>query len=249
MPRFPHAKLQGEWAEACFAAEALRRGFIVSKPLGDSAPYDFVLEWRRRAPHLSVTPSGVRARRTQSRGNAFTFVSLNGTAPQSAKRALLTRNKKLKTKNSRLSRIQVKSVSVRNPPAGIYHVATMRSVATAKKAYCTGDFDFLAAFIIPRKIWYIIPAREIVGIKMISLCPGHRPSNPGAPFKPSFGLSGEVSEARAASKNPRPSASIRGERFFSKLETGNSKPSSSSRLTFRPRRLEKYRNAWRLLCA
>ena len=47
MKPFPHAKLQGEWAEACFAAEALRRGFIVSKPLGDSAPYDFVLEFRR----------------------------------------------------------------------------------------------------------------------------------------------------------------------------------------------------------
>ena len=92
----------------------------------------------------------------------------------------------------RLSRVQVKSVSVR-PANGIYHVATMRSVASNKKPYRAGDFDFLAAYIIPRGLWYIVPAREVFGIKMISLCP--------APL------------------GPRP----------------------------RRRRLEKYRQAWRLL--
>ena len=92
----------------------------------------------------------------------------------------------------RLSRVQVKSVSVR-PANGIYHVATMRSVASNKKPYRAGDFDFLAAYIIPRGLWYIIPAREVFDIKMISLCP--------APL------------------GPRP----------------------------RRRRLEKYRQAWRLL--
>ena len=54
-------------------------------------------------------------------------------------------------------RVQVKSVSVR-PANGIYHVATMRSVASNKKPYRAGDFDFLAAYIIPRGLWYIIPA-------------------------------------------------------------------------------------------
>ena|SRR5437763_1479468 len=70
-----------------------------------------------------------------------------------------------------ISRVQVKSVSVRNPPSGIYHVAVMRSVALAKKPYCAGDFDVLAAYIIPLNVWYIIPAYEVVGIKMISLRP------------------------------------------------------------------------------
>ena len=247
---FPHSKLQGEWAEACFAAEALRRGFIVSKPLGDSAPYDFVLDWRgpRRRYRPSVTPSGVRRSRTQSRGSAVAFA--------------FPENENLKTKNSKeigekprssaakLVRIQVKSVSVRNPPQGIYHVATMRSVATAKKPYAAGDFDFLAAFIISRRLWYIIPAREIVGIKMISLCPGHSRTKRRS-RKRAFGCHSE------RSRGPRRVAILdamgwRSEEsaFFriEKRETRNGCNRPHERTTFRKRRLEQYRNAWRLLC-
>lgn len=78
---------------------------------------------------------------------------------------------------SLLRRVQVKSVSVSNPPQGIYHFAVMRSVAANKKPYRAGDFDLLAAYIIPCNLWYIIPAREVVGLKTISLCPGHCPSS------------------------------------------------------------------------
>jgi hypothetical protein len=37
-------KRQGEWVEACFATHALRRGLHVSKPFGDSTPYDFIVD-------------------------------------------------------------------------------------------------------------------------------------------------------------------------------------------------------------
>src|SRR5690242_9085889 len=118
MKPFPHSKLQGEWAEACFAAEALRRGFIVSKPLGDSAPYDFVLDWRssQRKPsraqelawrgRLGVSGAGpLRSMRGTKR---------SGTCGGEGLARGFSRNSKPETRNS-LARIQVKSVSVRNP--------------------------------------------------------------------------------------------------------------------------------------
>jgi PD-(D/E)XK endonuclease len=38
------------------------------------------------------------------------------------------------------------------------------------KVYRAGAFDFLAAYVIPEDVWYIIPAEEIRGLKSISLC-------------------------------------------------------------------------------
>ena len=42
--RSPTRKLQGEMAEVCFLWRATAMGFTVSKPYGDSARYDFVVD-------------------------------------------------------------------------------------------------------------------------------------------------------------------------------------------------------------
>ncbi|SRR5581483_947825 len=44
LPRIAHRKIKGEYAESAFLARAIALGFRVSKPWGDSAPYDFILE-------------------------------------------------------------------------------------------------------------------------------------------------------------------------------------------------------------
>lgn len=44
------------------------------------------------------------------------------------------------------------------------------SVCSSHKAYRAGSFDFVAAYVIPEGAWYIIPEREIRGLKSISLC-------------------------------------------------------------------------------
>lgn len=44
MKRRTPPKLLGERAECAFLNEAIQRGFTVSKPFGDSAPYDFILD-------------------------------------------------------------------------------------------------------------------------------------------------------------------------------------------------------------
>jgi hypothetical protein len=46
------------------------------------------------------------------------------------------------------------------------------SVCSSHKTYRAGAFDFLAAYVIPEDVWYIIPAKEIRGLKSISLCTG-----------------------------------------------------------------------------
>ena len=38
------AKQKGEWAEVCFAAEVLRRGWRISRPYGDSCRYDCIVD-------------------------------------------------------------------------------------------------------------------------------------------------------------------------------------------------------------
>ena len=42
--RSPNRKLQGELAEVCFLWRATALGFTVSKPYGDSARYDFIVD-------------------------------------------------------------------------------------------------------------------------------------------------------------------------------------------------------------
>ncbi len=57
LPRISHCKIKGEYAESAFLARAIALGFRVSKPWGDSAPYDFILEKK-----LSVGVRRLRAR-------------------------------------------------------------------------------------------------------------------------------------------------------------------------------------------
>ncbi len=44
MPLIKHPKRRGEWVELLFMARAAAHGLNVSKPWGDSLPYDFALE-------------------------------------------------------------------------------------------------------------------------------------------------------------------------------------------------------------
>lgn len=44
------------------------------------------------------------------------------------------------------------------------------STCSSHKPYKKGAFDYLAAYVIPEDAWYIIPAKEICGLRSISLC-------------------------------------------------------------------------------
>jgi len=49
-----HAKARGEWAEMRFMMRAAELGFRVTKPWGDNAPYDFILEYHGRFYRVQV---------------------------------------------------------------------------------------------------------------------------------------------------------------------------------------------------
>ena len=60
--------------------------------------------------------------------------------------------------------VQVKSTMV---AAGGGYACFVRK---QNEAYARGSFDFLAAYVIPEDVWYIIPAKEIRGKGYVSLC-------------------------------------------------------------------------------
>ncbi len=117
-----HPKRRGEWVELQFMARAAHHGLTVSKPWGDSARYDFIIEDR-----------------------------------------------------GRFARVQVKSTM--NYFRGHYqcHCCT-----GTRKAYTANDIDFMAFYIIPEDVWYIVPVAE---------CPANysarlNPRSPGNKYFP-----------------------------------------------------------------
>ena len=57
---FPNFKERGEWVEAQFIAQALRMGFKVSKPWGDSSAYDVGVEHGRQFFRIQVKSTSCR---------------------------------------------------------------------------------------------------------------------------------------------------------------------------------------------
>jgi len=60
--------------------------------------------------------------------------------------------------------VQVKSTVFES--GGGYSCAVRKN----NKAYSRGEFDFLAAYVIPEDVWYIIPAGTIEGKESVGLC-------------------------------------------------------------------------------
>jgi hypothetical protein len=119
--RFRNTAEQGEWAEIRFVARAAEQRFRVSKPWGNTAPYDLMVE-----------------------------------------------------REGMIYRVQVKSTTCR-VSSGAYPCAMpsgKRLIRVLK------EIDFVAAYVIPLDLWYIIPAGVVKKRKgSISLAPWRRRSN------------------------------------------------------------------------
>jgi hypothetical protein len=110
--KIKHPKLRGEWAELCFMTRAAEHGLCVTKPWGETAHYDFAVEYR-----------------------------------------------------GHFARVQVKSTMFKD--RGGYSC----SVRGCRGPYEGDPFDYLAAYLIPEDVWYIIPAEMIRGQGSIALYP------------------------------------------------------------------------------
>jgi hypothetical protein len=122
-----NCKRRGEWAELQFMAKAAKFGLRISKPWGEMARYDMVID-----------------------------------------------------AGGRFVRVQIKS-TISKRSGGLYYLCGLRT-GNAEKPYQRGEFDFVAAYIIPEDTWYIIPAKLVVTGKMraILLFPSSPTSKYGA---------------------------------------------------------------------
>jgi PD-(D/E)XK endonuclease len=59
--RFTNFKLRGEWVELQFMAQAIKHGFAVSKPWGDTLPYDAVIEHGKNFLRVQVKSTTSRS--------------------------------------------------------------------------------------------------------------------------------------------------------------------------------------------
>ena len=82
--------------------------------------------------------------------------------------------------------VQIKSTTSSSPEGG--YICGVRP-NTKGKPYQLGEFDFLAAYVISEDVWYIIPARLIIGRKTVAirLYPS-RPNSKYAPYKEAWHL-------------------------------------------------------------
>ena len=124
---FRDLKKQGEWAELAFMTRAAALGLNVSKPWGDSARYDFIVEFRGRVFRVQVK-STARPHQQRSRPN---------------------------------------------PRARAYCINSATG-SDRHLTYTRADADFLAAYIVPEDLWYVIPVCAIVGRRTLRLSPHHR---------------------------------------------------------------------------
>lgn len=118
--KIKHAKKRGEWAELKFMAAASERGFRVTKPWGETAQYDFIVEH-----------------------------------------------------DGRFVRVQMKSTGFKD--RGGYSC----SVRGSRGAYEGDPFDFVAVYVVPEDVWYIIPEEVVRGQGSVALYPGRKRSKYG----------------------------------------------------------------------
>ncbi len=89
-------------------------------------------------------------------------------------------------RNGRFWRVQVKSTTV--PHYHGYRVMCLR--AAGRKRYHRGDIDFLAAYIVPEQVWYVVPVRAFAPRTAIVLYPKLPPRRRYEKYREAWGLLG-----------------------------------------------------------
>ncbi len=151
---FKTSKLRGEWVELRFMTRAAELGLMVSKPWGDSAPYDFVLGHQTNAYHTDAHPISASNAAAHPK-NAHPLDSHN---------------------HPSLLRVQVKSTAHQRGRS------FKCNISANPGPYLPGELDFIAAYIIPADTWYILPAHVAAGQIHVMLSP-HLPNAKYSPYR------------------------------------------------------------------
>lgn len=73
-------------------------------------------------------------------------------------------------KSTRIARVQVKSTTYKK---GLWYNCTLK---TCRKPYKKDSFDFVAAFVVPEDVWYILPEKTVRGMSSLGLNPNSKAS-------------------------------------------------------------------------
>ena len=74
---------------------------------------------------------------------------------------------------SRLSRVQVKSTTTLLN--GLYRINAHRRIGGRAVAYLPSEVDFLVAYIIPERVWFVLPIQDILNRTRLLFCPRDYP--------------------------------------------------------------------------
>ncbi len=129
MEVFKTYKQRGEWVELLFMTRAAKRGYVVSKPWGDSARYDVGIE-----------------------------------------------------QDGRIKRVQVKGTDCREGDGYSCHLAGRKL-----KTYTVKEIDYLAIYVLPEDIWYLFPAKKLMGQCSVMVSP-HSEESPHKRYKEAWEL-------------------------------------------------------------
>jgi hypothetical protein len=159
-----NSKLRGEWAELRFMTRAAERGLMVSRPWGDSAPYDVMVEHQGRVRLVQIKSTMRRVANTyRCHVPRNRHVATAASAVREAKRATGTW-------------------------AADTPVRRSNSKTTASPTPRQAQIDFVAAYIIPEDLWYILPAAIATPLSgHISLSP-HRKGHKYEPYQEAWHL-------------------------------------------------------------
>jgi hypothetical protein len=150
---FKTYKQRGEWVELLFMTRAAKRGYVVSKPWGDSARYDVGIE-----------------------------------------------------QDGRFKRVQVKGTDCREGNGYHCHLANGEL-----KGYTVKEVDYLAIYVLREDIWYIFPAKRLMGQSSVMVSP-HDEGSVHARHKEAWELldSRKRVSVRAAKADANPGARAKG---------------------------------------
>lgn len=103
--------------------------------------------------------------------------------------------------NGRMFRVQVKSTSSKKPDCGGYSCCLG---PTGSAGYRLHGMDFLAAYVIPEDVWYIIPSARLTAKRFINLNP-RSGRNPYRQYREAWDLllAESLGDVRRLRKNER----------------------------------------------
>jgi hypothetical protein len=239
-----HRKTRGDIAEALLIAIATALGFTVSRPFGDNARYDYVLDWHGHLSRVQLKSAWTLGRNLGGGKRSPGAPSLRSKGGQGAQRREGVRPERALSRASAGRGQRQRSVAA--PSKGRYQIATGCG-PKKKRRYTSRDIDFLIAYIADGSPGCPIAAGSFgcpivpggkndrgKGGKGGTSCRRHETSKFGAPKSPAE-AAGSVSPLVTGTWYILPAKVIEG--CLSVYFTAN-----PTRSRFAP-----YRNAWNLL--